>query len=67
MHKRPKIPTWKELIIFLEKLYLDDAIGHLFVVDISFNVKEPHAKHIYIYIYIYNEIYYPMSEKQKNN
>ena len=46
--------------MLLEKVSLDDPIGHLFVVDIEFDEKNAIEKQ-----YMYNEIFPPIIEKQK--
>ena len=44
----------------LEKVSLEDLIGHLFVADIAFDEKNATKKQ-----YMYNEIFPPIIEKQK--
>ena len=44
----------------LEKVSLDDSIGHLFIADIEFDEQNANKKH-----YLYNEIFPPIIEKQK--
>ena len=46
--------------LLLEKVSLDDPIGHLFVVDIEFDQKNVTKKQ-----FLYNEILPPIIEKQK--
>ena len=46
--------------MLLEKVPLEDPIGHLFVVDIEFDEKNATKKQ-----YMYNEIFPPIIEKQK--
>ena len=51
-------PSWLKFKLLLEKVDLDDEIGHLFDVDIKFDEKrntEPE--------YMYNEILPPVIEK----
>ena len=52
--------TWLEFNLLLEKVSLEDPIGHLFVVDIEFDEKNATRKP-----YMYNEIFPPIIEKQK--
>lgn len=40
-------PTWKESNILLEKVWLEDEIGHLFVADIEFNPGKPTPRQLY--------------------
>ena len=44
----------------LETVSFDDTIGHLYIVDIEFDVKNATKKE-----FAYNEIYPPIIEKQK--
>ena len=53
-------PTWLGFNLLLEKVSLEDPIGHLFVVDIEFDEKNATKKP-----YMYNEIFPPIIEKQK--
>ena len=57
--KKPE-PTWRTFNILLEKVDLDDPVGHLFVVDISFNYEKVMPRQR-----IYNEMYPSIIEKQK--
>ena len=52
--------TWSNFNLLLEKVSLDDQIGHLYVVDIEFDHKKATENEI-----AYNEIYPPTIEKQK--
>ena len=52
--------TWSNFNLLLEKVSLDDQIGHLYVVDIEFDHKKATENQI-----AYNEIYPPTIEKQK--
>ena len=52
--------SFSTLNILLEKVDLDDEIGHLYVVDIEFDYKNASQKEL-----TYNEIYPPIIEKQK--
>ena len=45
---------------FLEKVSLEDEIGHLYIVDIMFDADKATKKQL-----VYNEIYSPVIEKQK--
>ena len=44
----------------LESVSLEDKIGHLYIVDIEFDIKKRYQK-----TFAYNEIYPPIIEKQK--
>ena len=46
--------------LLLEKMSLNDQIGHLYVVDIEFDQTKATKRQI-----VYNEIYAPIIEKQK--
>ena len=46
--------------MLLQKVSLDDQIGHLYVVDIKFDHTKATKNEI-----VYNEIYLPIIEKQK--
>ena len=50
--KQEKVPTWQEFNMLLERVSLEDNIGHLFVVDIRFNREEATPKQL-----MYNELY----------
>ena len=52
--------SWKTFNILLQSVSLDDRIGHLYIVDIEFDIKNASDK-----ILVYNEIYPPIIEKQK--
>ena len=52
--------SWKTFNILLEKVDLEDNIGHLYIVDIMFDAKNATKKHL-----VYNEIYLPVLEKKK--
>ena len=58
--KQNNSPSWLEFNLLIEKVSLDDPIGHLFVVDIEFDEKNATEKQ-----YMYNEIFPPIIEKQK--
>ena len=59
IRKEPE-PTWRTFNVLLEKVDLDDPLGHLLVVSISFNYEKAMPRHR-----IYNEIYPSIIEKQK--
>ena len=42
--KKEPQPTWKILDILLQKVVLDDPVGHLFVVDINFNYEKANRR-----------------------
>ena len=52
--------SWETFNFLLETVSLDDKIGHLYIVDIEFDVKNATKKQ-----FAYNEIYPPIIEKQK--
>ena len=52
--------SWRTFSLLLESVSLEDKIGHLYIVDIEFDVKNAIKK-----ILAYNEIYPPIIEKQK--
>ena len=58
--KQNNSPSWLEFNLLLEKVSLEDSIGHLFVVDIEFDEKNVSKRQ-----YMYNEIFSPIIEKQK--
>ena len=58
--KQHNSPTWLEFNLLLQKISLDDSIGHLFIADIEFDEQNANKKH-----YLYNEIFPPIIEKQK--
>ena len=58
--KQNNSPSWLEFNLLLEKVSLDDSIGHLFIVDIEFDEQNATKKQ-----YMYNEILPPIIEKQK--
>ena len=58
--KQNNSPSWLEFNLLLEKVSLEDSIGHLFVVDIEFDEKNASKRQ-----YMYNEIFPPIIEKQK--
>ena len=58
--KKNNSPSWLEFNLLLEKVSLEDSIGHLFIVDIEFDEQNATKKQ-----YMYNEIFPPIFEKQK--
>ena len=58
--KENNSPSLLEFNLLLEKVSLEDPIGHLFVVDIEFDEKNATKKQ-----YMYYEIFPPIIEKQK--
>ena len=52
--------SWKTFNYLLEKVSLNDKIGHLYVVDIEIDVTNTTLEQK-----VYNEIYPPIIEKQK--
>ena len=59
--KKEPEPTWRMFNIWLEKVDLDDPVGHLFVVNISFDYEKATPRQC-----IYNEIY-PLLLKYKRS
>ena len=56
--KQEPQPTWRIFNILLERVDLNDPIGYLFVVDISFNYEKAMLRQR-----VYNEIYQSIIEK----
>ena len=52
--------SWITFNKLLESVSFDDTIGHLYIVDIEFDLKNATKRH-----YVYNEIYLPVIEKQR--
>ena len=52
--------SWETFNFLLEKVDFEDTIGHLYIVDIEFDIKNATKREL-----IYNEIYPPIIEKQK--
>ena len=52
--------SWETFNILLEKVDFEDEIGHLFVVDIMFDLKNATKRQL-----VYNGIYPPIIEKKK--
>ena len=58
--KQNPSPSWATFNLLLEKVSLEDKIGHLFVVDIEFDFENASPRQM-----IYNEIFPPIIEKKK--
>ena len=58
--KKEHQPTWRTFNILLERVDVDDPVGHLLVVDISFDYEKATPRQR-----LYNEIYPSIIEKQK--
>ena len=58
--KKEPQPTWRSFNILLKRVNLNDPIGHLFVVDISFDYEKATSRQR-----VYNELYLSIIEKQK--
>ena len=58
--KQKTSPTWPIFNLLIEKVSLEDKIGHLFVVDIEFDFENASARQL-----TYNEIFPPIIEKKK--
>ena len=56
---KEKLPSWIEFNLLIEKVSLDDPIGHLFVVDIEFDHEKATECQI-----MYNQIFLPLTDKQ---
>ena len=56
---KEKTPSWTEFNLLMEKVSLDNLIGHIFVVDVEFDHLKPTDCQI-----MYNEIFPPFTEKQ---
>ena len=52
--------SWEMSNFLLETVSFEDTIGHLYIVDVEFDVKNATERE-----YAYNEIYPPIIEKQK--
>ena len=52
--------SWETFNTLLEKVSLEDEIGHLYIFDIMFDADKATEKQL-----VYNEIYPPIIEKQK--
>ena len=58
--KQNTSPSWATFNLLIEKVSLEDKIGHLFVVDIEFDFENASARQL-----TYNEIFPPIIEKKK--
>ena len=58
--KQKTLPSWVTFNLLIEKVSLEDKIGHLFVVDIEFDFENASPRQL-----TYNEIFPPMIEKKK--
>ena len=58
--KDDKDISWKTFNFLLETVSFEDKIGHLYIADIEFDVKNAKKRE-----FAYNEIYPPIIEKQK--
>ena len=58
--KQKTSPSWVTFNLLIEKVSLEDKIGHLFVVDIEFDFQNAPARQL-----VYNEIFPPIIEKKK--
>ena len=54
--------SWKTFNFLLETVSFEDKIGHLYIVDTEFDVKNATKRE-----FAYNEIYPLIIEKQKSN
>ena len=52
--------SWKTFNFLLEKVSFEDTIGHLYIADIEFDIKNATQRE-----FAYNEIYPPIIEKQR--
>ena len=60
--KQNASPSWVTFNLLMEKVTLEDKIGHLFVVDIEFDFENASHRQL-----TYNEIFPPIIEKKKNH
>ena len=58
--KQNNSPSWVEFNLLLEKVSLEDSIGHLFVVDIEFDEQNATKKQ-----HMYNEIFPPKLKNRR--
>ena len=58
--KQNTSPSWVTFNLLIEKVSLEDKIGHLFVVDIEFDFENASSRQL-----TYNEIFPPIIEKKK--
>ena len=60
MYKRQSDISWETFNFLLEKVAVEDTIGHLYIADIEFDIKNASTREL-----TYNEIYPPVIQKQK--
>ena len=58
--KQNTSPSWSTFNLLMEKVSLEDQIGHLFIVDIEFDHQNASPRQ-----FMYNEIFPPIIEKKK--
>ena len=58
--KQKTLPSWVTFNLLIEKVSLEDKIGHLFVVDIEFYFENASTRQL-----TYNEIFPPIIKKKK--
>ena len=56
---KDKDPSWAEFNLLMERVSLDDPIGHMFVVDIEFDHQKATDHQI-----MYNEVFPPIVDKK---
>ena len=56
---KDKTPSWAEFNLLMEKVSLDDPIGHMYVVDIDFDYEKATEQQI-----MYNEVFPPIVDKK---
>ena len=56
---KEKNPSWTTFNLLMEKVSLDNPIGHLFIVDVKFDREKATSCQI-----MYNEIFPPFTDKQ---
>ena len=60
--KKDPDPTWRTFNLLMERVDLDDLIGHLFIADIEFDYEQATPRQ-----QVFNEIFPPLIKKQKIN
>ena len=60
--KKDPDPTWRTFNLLMERVDLDDLIGHLFIADIEFDYEQATPRQR-----VFNEIFPPLIKKQKIN
>ena len=58
MYKKNNSPSWLKFNLLLETVTLEDKIGHLFIVNIEFDLENADERK-----YLYNEFFPPIIEK----